>query len=85
MSNARLLQKPLTIPVNANDLKVTCQSDSPVDGNNGCLEPDCDPDEPLEEVTCACGQGYFNAEHNWVSGYEVRMGLAPPKPPRDET
>lgn len=70
--------------IEANGNKVSCKANGPEDGSNSCIEPDCDPDEPLEEVTCACGHGYFNADKRWVSGYEVRSGLAPPKPSRDE-
>ncbi|KAJ4296300.1 hypothetical protein N0V90_006345 [Kalmusia sp. IMI 367209] len=34
----------------------------------------------LANVTCACGHGYFKPDKTWVSGAEVRNGLAPPKP-----
>ncbi|KAL2795334.1 hypothetical protein BJX66DRAFT_171960 [Aspergillus keveii] len=29
--------------------------------------------------TCRCGYGYFTPERRWISGYDVRHGLAPPR------
>jgi hypothetical protein len=33
-----------------------------------------------KDVTCACGFGYYTAFGEWISGADVRAGLAPPKP-----
>lgn len=34
----------------------------------------------LSNVTCDCGHGYFKPDKSWVSGADVRAGLAPSKP-----
>jgi hypothetical protein len=34
-----------------------------------------------KDVTCACGFGYYNIMGEWISGADVRAGLAPLKAP----
>jgi hypothetical protein len=38
-------------------------------------------EKDLAKVTCDCGHGYFKPDKTWVSGADVRAGLAPSKPP----
>lgn len=37
-------------------------------------------EKDLAEITCGCGHGYFKSDKTWVSGADVRAGVAPPKP-----
>lgn len=37
-------------------------------------------EKDLADITCVCRHGYFKPDKSWVSGAEVRAGLAPPKP-----
>jgi hypothetical protein len=39
-----------------------------------------DYEKDLAEITCGCGHGYFKPDKTWVSGADVRAGVAPPKP-----
>ena len=41
--------------------------------------PDVTENTKLEDVTCQCGEGYFQPDGAWVSGVDVRFGKAPPK------
>ena len=43
--------------------------------------PDVTENTKLENVTCQCGEDYFQADGSWVSSVDVRSGKAPPKVP----
>ncbi|RFU27217.1 hypothetical protein B7463_g9120, partial [Scytalidium lignicola] len=39
-----------------------------------------DFEKDLAHITCSCGHGYFKPDKTWVSGADVRAGLASSKP-----
>ena len=49
-----------------------------------CFEPTVKPDQLLDQVTCDCGYGYFTKDKEWISGWAVRMGKAPPRPSKEQ-
>ena len=48
-------------------------------GNSGGGSGGSKQDELLS-ITCSCGFGYFMPDGSWISGDDVRAGIAPPRP-----
>ncbi|KAL2426474.1 hypothetical protein ABEF95_007733 [Exophiala dermatitidis] len=49
-------------------------------GSTSCTGPV--PPPRSKEATCGCGYGYYanDGEGDWVPGWKVRTGVAPPRP-----
>ena len=56
-----------------------------MDCPKNCFEPIIAPDQLIDQVTCDCGHGYFTEDKQWISGWAVRMGKAPPRPSKEQT
>jgi len=58
-----------------------CGNEEQVRGPQGCVKCPLPSEHPnLSILTCGCGTGYYKPDGRWVSGEDVRAGLAPPKP-----